>query len=238
MIDHKNKIIFIHIPKCAGSSVEILFGVKPKKYDVPDYERLVGWCPKRKIHLQHATAKQLLELDLVKEEIWSSYKKFSIVRNPFDRCISDYFWIMSSTGIRDSFRNFLLKKGKFLKVLNDRTTPEYRGDHLLPQNEYIYINNKLVVDHLLRFEELKEGFPNLMETLGFPKRELPKTNKSKKIYKHYSHFYNSKDINIIEYIYKNDLERFNYRYEMRKTDKTIFDTIKIETFKTIIRYLK
>ena len=65
MISHTHKIIFIHIPKCAGSSVEVYFKNKTFDWTKPSYKNLTGWCPKRKIHLQHATSKQLLELDLI-----------------------------------------------------------------------------------------------------------------------------------------------------------------------------
>ena len=64
MISHQHKIIFIHIPKCAGSSIKDYYFNSPQlDWKTPNYDLLYGWCPKRKIHLQHATSKQLLETD-------------------------------------------------------------------------------------------------------------------------------------------------------------------------------
>jgi len=61
MISHKHKRIFIHIPKMGGASIEKLFGIAPFDSNIPDYKNLVGWCPKRKLYLQHATLNELLK---------------------------------------------------------------------------------------------------------------------------------------------------------------------------------
>ena len=78
MISHKHKFIFIHIPKCAGSSIrDFYFDTPNLDWKIPNYDLLYGWCPKRKIHLQHATAKQILETDLVSRAVWDNYYKFT-----------------------------------------------------------------------------------------------------------------------------------------------------------------
>ena len=74
MISHKHKCIFIHIPKTAGTSINTFFhpGVD-FHYDKPDYDRLFGWCPERKFHMQHATSKQLLETEPMKKVMISHF---------------------------------------------------------------------------------------------------------------------------------------------------------------------
>ena len=68
MICHKNKYIFIHIPRTGGSSIEhTLYG--------QDW-----WLVDRKSkHLIASTAKK------VYSEYWDDYFKFAFVRNPWDR---------------------------------------------------------------------------------------------------------------------------------------------------------
>ena len=79
MISHKYRCIFIHIPKCAGTSVNKLLSDNTIfDYRTPNYDFLYGWCPKRKLFLQHATVQELLELDLISNKTWNEYYKFTI----------------------------------------------------------------------------------------------------------------------------------------------------------------
>ena len=225
MICHQHKIIFIHIPKCAGSSIEEYFGVKPFKWKYPNYENLTGWCPKRKIHLHHATAEQLLNTGLVKEEDWDSYFKFAIIRNPWSRAVSDYYWFNRSKIIKTGFSSYLKGEGRLKKEMTNKDVKEYRGDHLLPQCDFIKINNKIVVDKIIRLENLKEEFGELKKELNLPKKALPHSKKANKHYDHYSEFYFDKEIEMIRDKYKKDIQEFNYHFE-DKRNKNQNDLIK------------
>lgn len=216
MIDHKNKIIFIHIPKCAGSSVEYFFDVKPFDWERPNYTKLTGWCDKRKIHLHHATPKELLETELIDETTWHSYKKFTIVRNPWSRAYSDFIWLNRFNIFNCSFKDFLLKKGKLSQILTNREEKTYRGDHLYPQVDFLKIDGKLVIDTIIRFENLNEDFQRFLEFNNITKRKLPHDKKSKRLFKHYSHFYYDDEIDLVKNLYKGDIEYLNYSFEDKR----------------------
>ena len=47
-------------------------GIAPEK---ANYDFLYGWCPDRRVHMQHVTAKQMLELELVTYQDWNNYYK-------------------------------------------------------------------------------------------------------------------------------------------------------------------
>src|SRR5690606_31521690 len=109
--------IFIHIPKCAGSSMrDFYFDTPNLDWRTPNYELLYGWCPKRRIHLQHATPKELIETGLISQEEWNSYFKFAFVRNPWDRAYSDYLWIQKDRRVKGSFFNYLNGIGEFESI--------------------------------------------------------------------------------------------------------------------------
>jgi hypothetical protein len=72
MIDHNRKLIFIHIARTGGTSIETaLVGKDWWFFDA---------------QTKHISAKQARMF--YGEELWKSYTKFSVIRNPWDRIIS------------------------------------------------------------------------------------------------------------------------------------------------------
>ena len=218
MISHKHKCIFIHIPKCAGSSITNFF-FPDFEFNIfkPNYEVLFGWCPKRKIHLQHATAKQMLETGLVTKEQWNKYYKFTFVRNPWDRAYSDYLWMQKELNVIGSFRDFLMKKGIFYKYLTDDSNIKYRGDHLLRQTDYFDFTGKLKVDFIGRFEDFSNDINEILSALNIDKTFNFYINKSNNRQEHYSKFYNFKNKKCVSKIYEKDISLLNYKFDEKKT---------------------
>lgn len=217
MIFHKYKCIFIHIPKCAGSSIsKFLADGKTFAWKSPNYEFLFGWCPKRNIHLQHATVKQLLETELITEEIWKSYNKFTVVRNPWDRCYSDYLWMQKDTNIKGSFKDFIYKQGPFQAILNFRENMHYRGDHLLKQTDFFDLSGLNSIDFIARFENLSEDFNHIISQLNINKEFNVKENISKNRHSHYSYFYTKTKRKIVEELYGEDISILNYKFDDKK----------------------
>lgn len=214
MISHKYKCIFIHIPKTGGMSINNFFHPNTIFYqDVPNYDILFGWCPKRKLHMQHATAKQLLETELITQEIWDDYYKFTFVRNPWDRVYSDYLWIQQFTNIKGKFKDFVNKKGVFETILNDNSNSNYLGDHLLPQLDFFDLKGKLSIDYIGNFENFNSDIKKILGELDMKEEFDVYLNKGLKRKKDYSLFYTNSRKNIIKEKYKNDIEKFNYSFQ-------------------------
>lgn len=220
MISHQHKCIFIHIPKCAGTTIKyLLFPDETVSWKEADYDKLHGWCPERKFFMQHATAKQLIETGLVTPEIWKSYYKFTFVRNPWDRAASDYFWMKKDRNIEDSFKNYLLKQGKFKAVLNDVDQIYYRGDHTTPQTQFFDIEGDYQMDYIGRFENFNQDMKHISNVLGLNYSESVHINKAKKKKKHYSNYYTEALKLDFEAIYKEDLLKLDYQFEAPKASK-------------------
>jgi len=217
MISHQHKAIFVHIPKCAGSSVEKLLAPERSRDAQVDYEHLYGWCPKRKIHLQHATAQQMLEMELVTESQWRDYFKFAIVRNPFARTCSDYYWMLGKITKPASFWEYIERRGRFTPVLADPESRDYRGDHLDPQRDFLCLDGKIAVDFVGRFENLNADVGTVLEKLSIPDTRVPHLEKGRKRYQHYSHFYNNRMRERVASLYAQDLDAFDYQFEDKRT---------------------
>ena len=227
MINHKYKIIFVHIPKCAGTSIShLLFGTNQLKWKEPNYDVHYGWCPKRKLHLQHATPQQLLELDLINEKTWNEYFKFTVVRNPWSRALSGYRWLRKTKKIRDSFENYITKSGKYREVLTDKSKKTYRGDHLNKQVDYVDLQGIKGFDRILYFEHVEEEIHSLLKEMSIDYQSLPQLQKSKKTKKHYSLFYNEDKKAIVDKYYAEDIQQLGYQFIDKKSTRKIFDWLK------------
>ncbi|SMX50022.1 sulfotransferase family 2 domain-containing protein [Maliponia aquimaris] len=90
---------------------------------------------------------------------WAGYAKFCVVRNPWDRMVSDYFWRTRDVQAPPSFETFI-------KAIRD-------GDTLggivpgEPDNWPLYaIDDKVAVDHVIRFENLTAGLAEVLPQVG------------------------------------------------------------------------
>jgi hypothetical protein len=105
-INHESKTLFVHIPKCGGTSVEKLldmsydnnFYTYKKKassiFSKLDFSKftLEERAEVEEKNLQHCTYRELKKL-LPVEVFTTDYYIFSIVRNPYTRIVSEYFYL-------------------------------------------------------------------------------------------------------------------------------------------------
>lgn len=213
MISHQHQAIFVHVPKCAGSSVEQLLVPERSVQGEVDYEHLWGWCPKRKIHLQHATAEQLLDLELVTESQWRDYYKFAFVRNPFDRTFSDFYWMKGQVEPSGGFWEYIERRGRFAPILAEPDQPRFRGDHLIAQNEFVCLDGQIAVDFIGRFETLNADLDVILKKLSITRTSIPHLKKGRKRHRHYSHFYSDRMREKVGAMYETDLTMFGYQFE-------------------------
>jgi hypothetical protein len=169
MISRKHKFIFVHVPKCGGSSIEAAFG-----YDLWDKKKFPNhFCDKQLLlgrdkqtgkYLQHLT---ISEIFAIYPDIKSSYFSFSFVRNPWGRAVSDYFYY-GGPRKQKSFKDFLLS-----------LTP-LDPSHSIPQYDFLCDNQgNVTVDFIGRFENLQEDFNIICDKLDIPRQKLPYKMKSK-----------------------------------------------------------
>jgi len=192
---HEKQLIFVHIPKTGGTTVE---------YYLELIKGINGYGIIKNVAFQHFNWENYNTL--LGEDIYSKYFKFSIIRNPISRCISEYYWTTLGFGYKNnsSFDNFLDNVEDIVK--NKKFNETIYHDHFYPQSFFILDENKnSKVDKIYRFEDFSEMnnfLNNYTSEIIIPKQEIskgitkiiPTQNQIDKIYQ----------------IYKQDFENFNY----------------------------
>lgn len=158
----QHNLLFIHIPKTGGTAIERALGIKaanqPKKLISKQGELIEGV----KTFPQHFTPDILRER--LGEDVYESSIKFVVVRNPYTRVLSEYFYRNKS----GSMKNFPYWFKKYYKKLDHA--------HKIPQSKFVDSENITI----LRQETLQEDFKKFVEDNNLPiKSELGRVNKSK-----------------------------------------------------------
>lgn len=200
MINHKDKWIFIHVPKCAGISVEIALNKNP----------YVQWDQHNKIWVQHATAEQVKRIYC---KNYDEYFSFSFVRNPWNRAVSDYFWMMRTEFIKGSLKDYLLLRGSFdqPKFKYPPKNHHTRHDHFLTQCDFLLDKDgEPMVNFIGRFENLQKDFDVICSKIGIPPIKLPHENRTS--HRHYAEYYDDETRQIVAEKYAKDIEYFGYEF--------------------------
>ena len=156
ILDHN--LLFVHIPKTGGSSIE-------KKFDIDKQKRDECFSYTEQLYNNIIFAPQHFTPDLIEKhypKLYKKCKKFTIVRNPYTKMISEFIY-REGEFTPDKFHNFIER------------IPLQITDHNLPQKRYF--NNNIFYSQVLRFEHLKSGFEILANSNNFSS-SLPHENKS------------------------------------------------------------
>ena len=201
---------FVHIPRTGGTSLTKIFGKKSKC----DLENLGGYYKKDKLTyiLAHCTIKNLIDLNLIRQENLKNFYTFTCVRNIFDRLVSIYFQYGGSDRF-SSFDKFINEISIYLEKWKTRdiyeTTLSTAIDNLfIPQKEFICINNEVVVNEIFRFEQYENMINKVSIILNRPAKDMRRLNKTN--HKDYRHYYSLENKTKVEQMYKEDIDFFGF----------------------------
>jgi hypothetical protein len=207
---YKNKdinLLFIHIPKTGGTSVDKYF---LKKYNVKwnnNSLHTLGRDTKFNNHvLQHVTYQNIIDNNCDFKIDFNNLKIISITRNPYDRTISALFYnnvINKNTTEKDVYQYI-----KHIIDMNICKNIVVYDNHFLPQYQYLWFNNKLIDNvTLLKTEYLDI----MMHNIGYTDFNSYENINKSILKKDYYKFINKDTLDIINEFYKKDFELFDYK---------------------------
>ena len=166
LISYDQNFLFVHVPKCAGTSMRValeqLSGNPLECWENRLLNRVginlnvIGPYQRRRFR-NHSTAAQIRRY--LPAHVYQSLFKFAFVRNPWDRLVSLYYFIQR----RPQHRYNKLVSGMLFPEFADVWTQ--RRD-ILQKNWVCDSRGRLIVDFVGRMESLEEDFDRIRYQLG------------------------------------------------------------------------
>ena len=207
MISKKHNCIFIHIPKSGGSSIENMIWPVEERTEEQLWMGLVS--PFRNKYqtggLQHLKAAQV-EQETGKE-FYEQAVKFTFVRNPWDKIISQYI----SMKTRYKLRCFIgMNKNDslmtYLELIKQTKHIQWEEQHKFFMDE----NETVLVDHVLRFEDFEAEAKRILNIIGVEYSAILHSNRGCRT--EYQDYYNNETRAIVADMFSRDIELLDYAY--------------------------
>lgn len=239
IICNSKRFIFIHIPKCAGTSVTRALAPSCRWNDIvlgsTDFGTGIEGAYKKKFGLEkHSTVRDVV--NVVGEEVWSEYFTFTIVRNPLHRIVS---WYTFARKLYDG-QNYLRRMVPWLYRLFEKPLKSrapvvkayqesrsfsdflrhegcFGDDGTLPQLEWMRRetdSHHIPLDYVGHLESIEADFQHICRRIGVD-ASLSRHNSSRS--GTYSQFYSSRrDIEIVLDRYAEDFNRLSYEKKLAR----------------------
>lgn len=220
MIDLTRKLIFTHPPKCAGTTIEGLFGWHLSKCMGENKLFCSADYPKWK----HATFDEhLSHLQSIGED-HSRYFVFSCIRNPWDRAVSWYFHrkIIAVAAYKKNNPNQEIPNN--LKKIQHSTFEDFiKNEHYRAKNggfnalstrPFILSNLGRKPDFIIRHENFLDGMQFVADKFGLDATTAVSFNANARPKEpHYREYYlNDQSITLVAEMARDSIEDFGYGF--------------------------
>jgi hypothetical protein len=212
MISRLHDIIFVHIPKTAGNALQgalLPFADDRLKIESKNFhdgvERFGIILEGTTLHKHSTISEYAVELE---PAFFTRARKFTIVRNPWERAISFYFFHPKVLGPRLEGR----------PMIESRFDPDAFQARVLrtrPIKDHICIHGKSIehhaIDRFLRTESLQTDMNAYCLELGMPDVAIARRNVGH--HRHYTEYYTPDLRRAVGERFAEEIEYFGFRFD-------------------------
>lgn len=211
LISDSHQFIFVHIRKAAGTSLrQILEQVSLPKNNRWWYKLLSRGGLAIDYHkYSYRKHSNLIKAERsMPAEKFNKYFKFAIVRNPWDRLVSEFEYIKT----QPTHSRF-----KRLKAMTFAEYVEYQAKRPAAHqvNALQLKNGDIGCDYVGKLETLDESLEVISKFTGLSFAELPHINQVDR--RDYRSYYDDQLKERVESLWLSDVTTFNYQFEINKT---------------------
>jgi len=192
MYNPKNNLIFIHIPKTAGTAIsEYMYKLNEERKDIVHNVKMDhGFLGKIRYATEYTHITFSMYKKLLNEKICNDAIKFVIVRNPINKLKSWYYFHTQNKWVNFSINKMLPILYHDLKLIESRGYSLNCDNHsdggavfntfgIIRQTDYFNIKTDNV--NILKFESLQKDFDEFVEKYNLPKFKINKINVTKDV---------------------------------------------------------
>ena len=212
LVSHRKQFIYTKTHKTAGTSVEVYF----EKYCMPEGEWKFSQVAQQEFvsptgiigmrgpvttgatWYNHMPAAAIREQ--VGQDTWERYFKFCVIRDPFDKLVSGFFF---------SHRDSDWRVHDPVPVFREWVQAER---FVIDRDKYT-IDDELCLDHYIRFERLKQGILEVCRAVDLPYQpgRLPRLKGGfRNTALPLSAFYDADTVDVVRKCFGFELETFGY----------------------------
>jgi hypothetical protein len=211
IVSYSHRFIFIHVPKAAGMSIDGALAPYAHRTEHVLVNRLLALVG---IHVNHYTShrwkrfRRHVTARTVRRHlparVYNDFFKFAFVRNPWDRIVSQYHYIL---------RNRTYHRHRLVTSMSDFR--EYVGYELSRnkprQRDFVTDRRgRLIVDFVGRYERLDRDFAAVCRTLNV-EAVLPHVNRTS--HRDYRCYYDPPTIERVASHFRKDIDFFGYTFD-------------------------
>ncbi|MFS2316944.1 sulfotransferase family 2 domain-containing protein [Maricaulis sp. D1M11] len=205
ILDEKH--LFIHMHKCAGTSVcrAIIDQVEPERVEFFGYtvegEQRSATSKRNGSVWKHSTAQRVRKW--MGEERWANLENvvFASVRSPFDRAASFFFYAK---------RHNLRDKKKY-PMIADSSFTDFIFEHQYPKDTiHSFVESgdgTCLVNHFLKFDDIENSFNQLCEEIGIGQFDLPTLNANPSVV-NYDFMYGRRERMLIAKMFRREIKDY------------------------------
>jgi hypothetical protein len=225
IVSHRHQFIFLKPKKTGGTSVELALsnlcgpgdvitpvleehlrsGQGPQNYIVPYRDwlwrlglRSGGGSSPKFVFSAHSPGRDIRRH--LGRNIWDRYKKVSMIRNPWDREVSRFFWVRGRPNVPAEFEEFVERVTRRHPIANDGLRWGLNRDG----NGF-----------LMRYENLADDYSAFVRSLGVTEvPELPHAKGETRPgqARRYREVYTDKSREAVSSIYRREIKVFGYEF--------------------------
>lgn len=230
LISHRKRFIFIKTLKTAGTSVEVYFekwcmpeGEWTGQHSRAEYESETGIIGYRgplaytKKWQNHMPAKEVKAH--ISSDVWNNYFKFTTVRNPYDKLISEFYFKKFKFDEGVLKNDFFFAQNLFDSKNNKATIETFqkwvREKKFAIDTDKFYEDGIDYMDYYIRYENLNEGIEYVCNKLDIPFEadKIPRLKSGiRNVAVPITEFYDNECIEIVYNAFPWEFKKFNYQF--------------------------
>jgi hypothetical protein len=208
LISDSHQFIFLRMRKVASTSMQAI--LRPLCIPVPGGKLAhlksrarLEWDYQRYVFRAHENI--LAAKGRMPKEKFTDYFKFAFVRNPWERLVSEYEFILNRP------RHGRHNRVKRLKTFNDFIQMQIPRKDAYQYNMLSDRNGFLLMDFVGKLENLDKDWATVCDRIGVVNQTLPRKKVIERA--HYQDYYDRDSIQLVAKHWAREIDKFEYAFE-------------------------